>query len=322
MRVTWSVSRDQTLHVCERRYYFQYLAAARINSRDRTLREIAFLKKLKNFPMWKGNAFHSFVAAYFREARRGAAPKLADLVDELRGRMKREWDFSSSKSFRSNPRAIDQKDGLALFEHEYDVGLGEQDFMKAIQDIEYWTCRFAAWARDNDLANSVRRAARVWVEPRPYGPKAPGFEMDGVQVLAKVDLAVLSPDGKFDIFDWKTGIPSSRPSRQIDQAEFQVSVYQLWPHLAFGHPMDSIGARLVYVATDPVRQQTFGIDRNLREYTLSLVRRSIARVLHFADLRGGKELSLEDLDFAAFEAACFRCPFKRLCQRALENEWI
>lgn len=236
--------------------------------------------------------------------------------------MKREWDFSTSRSFRSNPRAIDQDGGLALFEHEYDVGLGEQDFTKAIQDVENWACRFVEWARDTDLSNSIRRAAQVWIEPQPYGPKAPGFEMDGVQVLAKVDFALLSPDGEFDISDWKTGIPSSRPSRQIDQAEFQVSVYQLWPHLAFGHPLDSIRAHLVYVATDPVQQQTFGIDQNLREYTLSLVRRSIARVLHFADLRGGKELNLEDLDFAAFEAACRRCPFKWLCQRTLEYEWI
>lgn len=322
MPITWSVSRDQALHTCERRYYFQYLAAARINSRDRALREIAFLKKLSNFPMWKGNAFHSLVADYLRAARRGTIPRIAELLDGLQDSMKREWAFSTSRSFRSNPRAIDQHGGLALFEHEYDEDLGEEDFTKAIRDIEDWACRFAAWAEENNLDNYVRTAVRVWIEPRPYGPKAPGFEIDGVQVLAKVDLALLSQDGKFNVFDWKTGIPSSRPSRQIDQAEFQVRVYQLWPHLALGHPLDSIKAHLVYVATDPVQQQTFGIDQNFREYTLSLVHRSIARVLHFADLRGGESLNVEDLDFAAFEAACRRCPFKRLCQRTLEYGWI
>jgi len=322
MPTTWSVSRDQTLHICERRYYFQYLASARINSRDETLREIAFLKKLKSFSMWRGNAFHSLAADYLRKVRRGTTPRITNLIGKFQNKMKREWDFSVSRSFRSNPRAIDQDGGLALFEHEYDEDLGEEDFIEAVQDVEVSARQFAVWVVDGDLVNSVRRATRVWIEPRPYGPKAPGFEIDGVQVLVKVDLALLGPDGRFEIFDWKTGLPSSRPSRQIDQAEFQVSVYQLWPHLAFGHPLDSIGAHLVYVATDPVGQQTFGIDQNLREYMLSLVRRSIARVLHFADLRGGKELSLKDLDFAAFEAACHRCPFKRLCQRTLEYEWI
>lgn len=31
---TWSISRDETFHTCERRYYFQYLAQANSNSRD------------------------------------------------------------------------------------------------------------------------------------------------------------------------------------------------------------------------------------------------------------------------------------------------
>ena len=44
---TWSVSRDQQLQSCERKYFFQYVAEARINSPDPWLRGIALLKKLK-----------------------------------------------------------------------------------------------------------------------------------------------------------------------------------------------------------------------------------------------------------------------------------
>ena len=62
MKNNWSVSRAQVLNTCERQYYFDYLAPARINSRDTTLKEIAFLKKLTNIPMWQGNIFHSVVA--------------------------------------------------------------------------------------------------------------------------------------------------------------------------------------------------------------------------------------------------------------------
>ena len=43
---TWSVSRDQQLQSCERKYFFQYVAEAKINSPDPWLRGIALLKKL------------------------------------------------------------------------------------------------------------------------------------------------------------------------------------------------------------------------------------------------------------------------------------
>ncbi len=65
MALTWPASRDQILHSCERKYYFQYLAPARINSSNPILREIAFLKKLKTVPLWKGSLFHEVIAQYF-----------------------------------------------------------------------------------------------------------------------------------------------------------------------------------------------------------------------------------------------------------------
>jgi len=319
MATTWSISRDQILHTCERRYYFQYLAAARINSRDETLREIAFLKKLKSFSMWKGNAFHSLVADYFRAVRGGRSPDITGLIAERQTKMRREWNFSVTREYRSNPRAISRDGGLALFEHEYNENIGEQDFAEAVRDIEGWAHQFGVWIADSNIDVSVREAARVWIEPPTYGPRAPGFVFDGVQILTKVDLALQNPDGQFEIFDWKTGAPLSRPSRQIDRAEFQVNVYQLWPHLAHERPLDSIRAHLVYVALDP-QQKTFAIDQNRREYTLGLIRRSVDRVLHFESLRKQAGLGLEDLDFAAFPWMCKRCHFKRLCQRALGNE--
>lgn len=319
MATTWSVSRDQTLHICERRYYFQYLAAARINSRDETLREIAFLKKLKNLAMWKGDIFHALVADYFQAVRRSKVLSIEDLITEHQNKMRREWRFSASKAFRLNPRAISDDGGLALFEHEYDENLSEEDFAEAARDVGQWAHQFAGWAADRDIALAVQRAEQVWIEPPTYGPRAPGFMFDGVQVLTKVDLALQSLDGNFVIFDWKTGMPSPRPSQQFDHAEFQVSVYQLWPHLGQGRPLDSIKAHLVYMAGEPV-QKTFSIDQNLREHTLSLIRRSIARVLHFENLRKQEGLSLEDLNYAAFPWICKRCPFKRVCQRALSNE--
>ena len=319
MPLTWSVSRDQILHDCERRYYFQYMANAKINSRDSILREIAFLKKLKNIPMWKGDAFHSIVAGYLRRVRQGLFPTVTELFSELEDKMMSEWNFSSSRLFRTNPRAIDQDGGLALFEHEYEDNL---DFgvRQIIDDVAAWLYRFMAWSNDTDLIGSLTRADRIWLEEPVYGPNATGFSFGGAQVLVKVDLALQSPDGNFEIFDWKTGNPLSPNWRQLDSAEFQVNVYQLWPHYTFGHSLDAIQGHLLYVVVDPVLQQTFRIDESVREQTLSFIRRSVDRVKQFAGLLGQEKFCLDDCDFALSPAKCRWCKFKRLCQRMMSDE--
>ena len=318
MALTWSVSRDQILHSCERRYYFQYLAPARINSRDATSKEIAFLKKLQTISMWQGEVFHAIVANSIRRIRRGESLLSDTWLSRLKNKLEREWAFSNSKRFRDDPRAINQDGGLALFEHEYDEKLEHNSCMTVIQVIETLVKRFATWAEQTDLASSVQRAKQVWIEPPIYGAGVPGFLVNNVQVIAKVDLAFLSRDGKFEIFDWKTGKPPLHGAQQHSQAEFQVGVYQLWPHLSLKRPLEAIQAHLVYCGTAPVQEQIFQIDQNSFEYTLGVIRRSIARVLHFGNAEGEVKLSLEDFDFATYPEACQRCSFKRLCQRMVE----
>jgi hypothetical protein len=321
MPLTWSVSRDQILHDCERRYYFQYLANAKINSRDSTLREIAFLKKLKNIPAWKGDVFHSIVAGYLRRVRQQVSPTITELCNELEDKIMREWAFSSNRLFRIDPRAIDQDGGLALFEHEYEDNF-EFDVRQIIDDVATWLYRFTAWSNDTDLIGSLARADRIWLEEPVYGPNAPGFDFVGARVLVKVDLALRNPGGNFEIFDWKTGNPFPPNWGQLDSAEFQVNVYQLWPHHAFGRSLDAIQGHLLYVVVDPILQQTFRIDENVREQTLSFIRRSIDRVKQFAGLLDQEKTCLEDCDFALSLGKCRWCKFKRLCQRMTSNGCI
>lgn len=323
MQLSWSVSRDQILHNCERCYYFQYLATAKINSRDKMLQEIAFLKKVKNIPLWKGDAFHTSVAGYLRNLRAGVQPTLAQLTDRIREQMMSEWNFSSNKEFIVNPRGVGKAGGLALFEHVYEVEV-EREVSDIIEEVITGLSQFAAWIKDSDVLDSLIAASRIWLEEPVYGPNAPCFYVDRVQVLVKTDLAILTPDNKFEIFDWKTGAPSSFPSKVPNGAEFQVNVYQLWPHLGLGHPLESIQAHLLYIEQESPLLQTFGIDGNLKEQTLASIRRSIDRVKMFAGLHenGQEKLRLCDCDFGFSVNRCKRCKFKRLCQRMVENELV
>lgn len=319
MGLTWSTSRDQILHTCERRYYFQYVINARVNSRDDTLREIAFLKKLKTLPMWQGDVFHTVVANSIQRLKQGKTLLPANWLAQLTNQLEQEWTFSLNKQFRSNSKAIDQKGGLALFEHEYDEGLESISLESVLEAIATWIQRFAAWAELVDLKNAIQTAKRIWIEPQIFGTNAPGFTFNNVQVITKVDLALLSQTEQFEIFDWKTGLIPQLQNKQLSKPEFQVGVYQLWAHLGLKLPLDRIQAHLVYFGADPVEQQTFSMDQNSREYILSLIRRSIDRTLRFSK-HNEITLSLEDFDFATYPQACCRCSFKRLCQRVLEPE--
>lgn len=315
---TWSVSRDRILHNCERRYYFQYLASARINSRNATSKEIAFLKKLQTIPMWQGEVFHAVVANCMRRIRRGESLLSDTWLIRLKKKVEHEWAFSESKSFRAAPQKISKDGGLALFEHEYDEELKQQSCATIIDSIETWVKRFATWVEQTDLTSSVQRAKQVWIEPQIYGANAPGFMVNNVQVIAKVDLAFLSRNGKFQIFDWKTGMPSLSKAQQPSQAELQIGVYQLWSHLSLKHPLENIQAHLVYFGSEPAQEQVYYIDQNSVESTIGLIRRSISRVLRFGNKEGEITLNLEDFDFASYPEACHLCSFKRICQRILE----
>jgi len=315
----WSVSRDQVLNTCERRYYFDYIVPARINSRDSKLKEIAFFKKLTNIPMWQGNIFHSVVANSLKRIQRGDSLLSKTWLNSLKNKVEKEWAFSENRSFRDNPQLIDKDGGLALFEHEYDAELEGKNAKVILEFLESLVNRFTSWAEQTDLKKVVQGAKQIWIEPNIYGSHAPGFVIDNVQVIAKVDLALVTPDKKFKIFDWKTGSSSSRLSWPNSQAEFQMGVYQLWPHLSLGYPLESIEAHLVYFGSAPVKHETFQIDLEQREYTLSLIRRSIARVLRFSNNDDKLKLSLEDFDFANSVKACQQCQFKKLCQRLLEE---
>src|SRR5207245_4820547 len=119
MTLTWSISRDQTLHTCERRYYFQYLAPAKANSRDDQLRRIAYLKRLKTLPMWQGEVFHGAVAEYLNTVRTGGSSDLASVIQMIEGRMRCDWANCAVRARRSTARTSTKDNSIILYEHEY-----------------------------------------------------------------------------------------------------------------------------------------------------------------------------------------------------------
>jgi len=315
--LTWSISRDLILHLCERRYYFQYVVNARYNSKNAQQREVALLKQLKSIPAWQGDCFHVAAGRWANAARHNRPSSKKDILQQLRQDMERQWQQSLSL-VGQGMRAGDVS--CRLFEHEYGVELGGDQLATAITEASYWIESFLVWAEDAGLRKAIRTASKYWIEPETFGPGAPGFKVEGKQVLVKVDLALQSREGMFEIWDWKTGKLRESNPRRIDPAALQVNVYQLWPHLQFGIPLENIRAHLVYVAQQPVEDIVHEIDADVREYVLSIVRRSLDRVVHFAGKNAETGFDIEDFDYAVAPGLFRTCKFKRICLRSVGEE--
>jgi hypothetical protein len=314
--LTWSISRDAVLHSCERRYYYQYLVNARYNSKNLLHREISLLKHLKSISSWQGDCFHSAVRRWANRVRGGDAFSLEQTLAERRSDMEGQWGESLTLVGQNLPATQVR---CRIFEHEYGLSLPDGRLEAAIGETSRWVKSFFRWATDVHLQAIILRARKCWIEPDPFGPRTPGFILDGQQVVVKVDLALQSSTGTFEIWDWKTGKLREPNPRRINPAALQVNVYQLWPHLTLGVALENILAHLVYVAIDPVEDIVHEIDADVREYVASVVRRSIDRVQHFSG-NAEVKLGIEDFDFALSEGYCRWCNFKRICARSLEHE--
>lgn len=303
--LTWSMSRAKTLEDCERRYFFEYVAGARRNSGDSRLRMIATLKRLKTFAMWQGEVFHTVAADFVRGLRVGRHLTSAQLAAQAAQILAGGWRASS----------IGALDGIALFEHAYAIPFQADVLSLAVERVGTWLARLAAWAMDVELATMVRGARRLWIEPNTFGPSAPGFRLDGVQVLAKVDLALHRPDGTFEIYDWKTTAqPPAASAEFSDSAEVQVTAYQLWPHWAFGVPLEAITAHVIYMGVSPVLVRTYAIDEDVREHAIRRVAAGIRRAKALHGLGDHAPLAEADFDLAVVPGMCRWCAFKRVCQ--------
>ena len=315
---TWSVSRDQQLQACERKYFFQYLSDARINSPDPWLRGIALLKKLKNIPMWQGECVHLVIAEYLNQVRQRKLPTLDSLVLSLRQRMQREWQFSEKRRFREEPAAVG-KTGVALFEHEYDEMPPETKLEVLIEKAIKMLQTFYTWAGASGLAEQVRTADRIWIEPPAWGAEAPGFMVDDVQVITKVDLALHHRGASFTVYDWKTGKPP-RETTEPSQNELQVSVYMLWAYLGLKLPLDGVMSRLVYLGGEQAAELRFDLDEERAVETHRIIEDSVRLAQQWEGYFENGRLRLNDLDYAASFEECRRCNFKRVCRANLTKE--
>jgi hypothetical protein len=300
----WSHSRSHSMSTCQRQFYFSYCAGARWDHPDPRLRDLFFLKQVKAIALWKGDIVHQIIARYFNELRRGnvlTAPQITQIAEQLASK---QWAFSAAHRYRTQNRSRAGDSFAALLEHVYEMP-GTETLDEALSHIRTCVSNFYTIDAKLSISAAFREGRDHLVEPPAWGDGATTFLVPGIKATVKVDLAFATQDGRYLIFDWKTG-------KGDDNATAQLELYALWAHLSLSYPLEAVTAHEISLFKE---QASFTqLTESSAFYRSEQIRKSsdLISALTASDTRSGPQL--RDFNYARHVATCRRCAFQRVCQ--------
>jgi hypothetical protein len=310
--LSWSFSRHGTLDECPRRYWFQYYGSWEgwdENAPHRT-REIYRLKQVTARPIWQGTMLHAAIARAELRAKEGRPVRggaaVSDFVGEVLQRMRADYKDSREDRARKSGR---YKWHARFFEHEQGIDDGSPD----------WRARWKETADNVDKGLRNFFSSRVhdqlcelpegdWIEVEdPAANVGPSFELDGLRVYARVDLAYRDA-GKPTLIDWKTG-RSLNAATPVQLAVYAIYLQQL-------HDIDPLDlrAREINVVTGESADHDIGPGalEEFREVFAESVEQMRSLLSDPAENVPKPE---DEFRFAPNERSCNWCHFRSVCPR-------
>jgi hypothetical protein len=220
---SWSKTRDEVFKNCPRQYWFAYYGYWNgwLESAPERTRQIYVLKNLKNRQMWAGEKVHDCIQRSLNNIRRGIKVLPVDeIVSITLDRMRAEFRSSRSKNYWKNPKSC------ALFEHEYEVEVRDEEWKEVASNVE--TCLRHFYASDiYDGLKSHRREG--WLEVEEFS----SFDLDHTKVNLVIDCAIKEGEDVY-IYDWKTGKSLS------EDLSIQLGCYALYAMEKWNIPPESL----------------------------------------------------------------------------------
>jgi CRISPR/Cas system-associated exonuclease Cas4 (RecB family) len=280
---SWSLSRHETFHTCKRRYYYSYYAAP-----DDP--EVQRLKRLSALPLWAGSVVHETIEQLLKT--RDAIPPEPEREAIVRAavheRMLGDWRDSEGGSLR-----------FRLFEHEYEVPVEPEDKKIAVGTVMRSLRNFF---RSDLLAEAYAAGRDRWLTVEDLV----SFEVDGVPVFLRMDLAFRDASGQVRIVDWKTGRGEGRFN------EVQLAGYALYAAAqGWVDAPERIRTELAYLAIP--RYVRRAVDARKLEHARRFIARSAESMRALlldplANLAG-----IDSFPMIERPQVCRRCNFRRLC---------
>jgi hypothetical protein len=208
---SWSKSRDEIFQTCPRQYYFNYYAywgGWEKNAPKRT-RQIYILKKLMNRYIWAGQIVHECIKRTLKNLQRGISVLDVDeIVSITINQMREDFKSSREKRYLVNPKTC------ALFEHEYELDLSNDQWKKVADNVEQCLRNFYS----SEIFSRLKELPKQdWLEVEDFSY----FHMDGRKIWAVIDCSFRQDDCVV-IIDWKTG------RTQTKDVSLQLSCYAMY----------------------------------------------------------------------------------------------
>ena len=280
---SWSVSRHDTFASCKRRYFYSYYA-----SEDDP--EIRRLKKLSALPLWAGSVVHETIEAFLkaRDTLPSPTEQEALIKAAVHGQMLSDWRDSEAGSLR-----------FRLFEHEYQVQVDAED-KKIVVGIVMRSLKNFFKSRVLAEALAVGRGQWLTVEDLI------SFDVDGVPVFLRMDLAFRDQAGRVVIVDWKTGRGEGRFS------EVQVAGYALYAsEQGWVQSPEEIQTELAYLAIP--RYVRRAVDRKKVDHLRRFIQKSATTMRGLLLDPVANLARLEDFPMVDRPQMCRRCNYRKLC---------
>jgi hypothetical protein len=296
---SWSKTRDEVFKTCLRQYWFAYYGYWNgwlENAPERT-RQIYILKNLKNPQMWAGEKVNECIQRSLNNIRRGIKVLSVDeIVTITLDQMRAEFRSSKSKKYRKNPKSC------ALFEHEYDTELTDDQWKEAANNVE--TCLRNFYA--SDIYDGLKSHPKdQWLEVEDFS----SFHLDNVRINLAIDSAIRESDDIY-IYDWKTGKSLS------EDLSIQLCCYALYAMEKWHVRPESL--RIIEYNLFFGKSNWFSITDGEVENIKGYIRGSIKDMQSL--LTGiGSNIPLEEERFSKVEdeRVSLRCNFRKLCRESL-----
>ena len=287
---SWSVSRHDSFNSCRRKYFYSYYA-----SNDDP--EIKRLKKLSALPLWAGNVVHETIETFLKSHDAIPSPEAQDAIIKaaVHGDMLASWRQSEQGVGLDEAGAL----RFRLFEHEYQTPIDADD-KKLLVGIVMRSLR--NFFRSDVLREIMALGRERWLTVEDLV----SFEVAGVPVFLRMDLAYRDKDGRVVIVDWKTGRGEGRFS------EVQLAGYALYAaQQGWVQSASELRTELAYLAIPRYVRRT--VDQKRLDHARSFIARSASNMKALLLDPVANLGRLEDFPMIERPTVCRRCNFRKLC---------
>jgi CRISPR/Cas system-associated exonuclease Cas4 (RecB family) len=280
---SWSVSRHDSFQTCRRRYFYSYYASQEDP-------EIHRLKRLSALPLWAGSVVHETIEGLLKTRETLPSPEEQEAIVRaaVHSQMLTEWRESEAGSLR-----------FRLFEHEYQTPVEPEDKKIVVGTVMRSLRNFFK----SDVLKEAYAAGRErWLTVEDLV----SFEVEGVSVFLRMDLAFRDLQGRVVIVDWKTGRSEGRFN------EVQLAGYALYAaRQGWVSAAEEIRTELAYLALP--RYVRRNVDSRKLDHARAFIQKSAGNMKALLLDPLVNQARLEDFPMIDRPQACRRCNFRRLC---------